>query len=76
MRQISERIVSDPRTFEKCGRYRTTAVYFLILALYVAGVPIAWLNRIYRRFQRSSLRPSGASRAQSLPADNGLPLKA
>jgi hypothetical protein len=76
MRQISERIASDPRTFEKCGRYRTTAVYFLILALYVAGVPIAWLNRIYRRFQRSSLRPSGASRAQSLPADNGLPLKA
>jgi rSAM/selenodomain-associated transferase 2 len=50
MRQVGERIVSDPRTFERCGRYRTTIVYFLILALYVGGVPIAWLNRIYCRF--------------------------
>lgn len=49
-RQLRERIVSDPRTFERCGRYRTTAVYFLILALYVCGVPIRWLNRIYCRF--------------------------
>jgi rSAM/selenodomain-associated transferase 2 len=54
MEQVGERIVSDPRTFERCGRYRTTIVYFLILALYVAGVPIAWLNRIYRRFHSRS----------------------
>jgi hypothetical protein len=45
-------IVSDPRTFEKCGRYRTTAVYFMILLLYVLGVPIGTLNKIYRRFRR------------------------
>jgi len=50
MQQLREEIVSDPRTFEKCGRYRTTAVYFLILALYVAGVPMRRLHRIYRRF--------------------------
>ena len=50
MNQLPEEIVSDPRTFEKGGRYRTTAVYFLILALYVVGVPITGLNRIYRRF--------------------------
>jgi len=50
MRQLREAIMSDPRTFEKCGRYRTTVVYFLILALYVVGVPIRWLNMIYRRF--------------------------
>lgn len=50
MLQLGERIVSDPRTFEKCGRYRTTAVYFLILALYAFGVPIRWLNKIYCRF--------------------------
>jgi rSAM/selenodomain-associated transferase 2 len=50
MQQLREEIVSDPRTFEKCGRYRTTAVYFLILALYVVGVPIRWLNKIYCRF--------------------------
>ena len=51
--ELREEIASDPRTFERCGRYRTTAVYFLILALYVAGMPITWLNRIYCRFHQS-----------------------
>jgi len=55
MKQLRETIVSDPRTFEKSGRYRTTTVYFLILALYVLGVPISRLNRIYRRFHRSNV---------------------
>ncbi|PYI92933.1 MAG: glycosyl transferase [Verrucomicrobia bacterium] len=54
MVQVREAIVSDPRTFERCGRYRTTAVYFLILLLYVFGVPITWLNGIYRRFHKSA----------------------
>ena len=49
MSQLREEIVSDPRTFEKWGRYRTTAAYFLILVLYVAGVSITRLNKIYRR---------------------------
>jgi hypothetical protein len=52
MAQLPEMIVSSPRTFEKSGVYRTTLVYFLILFLYVAGVPIGWLDRIYRRFHR------------------------
>ena len=52
MRLLPDEIVSDPRAFEKCGRYRTTAWYFLILALYVLGVPILKLNKIYRRFHR------------------------
>ncbi|HEV2804749.1 MAG TPA: TIGR04283 family arsenosugar biosynthesis glycosyltransferase [Chthoniobacterales bacterium] len=52
MTQLREEIVSDPRTFESCGRYRTTAVYFLILLLYVARVPVSVLHRIYRRFHR------------------------
>jgi rSAM/selenodomain-associated transferase 2 len=51
MVQVRETIVSNPRTFERCGRYRTTAVYFSILVLYVLGVPIASLNQIYRRFR-------------------------
>ena len=51
MSQVSDEIVSDPRTFEALGRYRTTAVYFAILTLYVLGVPIAVLNQIYRRFR-------------------------
>jgi len=62
MVQVCGTIVSDPRTFEKCGRYRTTAVYFSILVLYVFGVPIAWLNQIYRRF-RTEPRPISAARA-------------
>jgi rSAM/selenodomain-associated transferase 2 len=51
MVQLRQEIVSNPRAFEAHGRYRTTAVYFSILALYVLGVPIGVLNRIYRRFR-------------------------
>jgi rSAM/selenodomain-associated transferase 2 len=50
MVQLRQKIISNPRAFEAHGRYRTTAVYFSILALYVLGVPIRVLNRIYRRF--------------------------
>lgn len=60
MKQLREEIVSDPRTFERGGRYRTTAVYFLILALYVAGVPISRLNKIYRRFSALRARLGGS----------------
>ena len=49
--QLGGEVVSDPRAFETHGRYRTTAVYLWILALYVLGVPIRVLNRIYRRFR-------------------------
>jgi rSAM/selenodomain-associated transferase 2 len=52
MTQLAGSIVSDPRTFENWGRYQTTVVYFGILALYVLGVPINWLDAIYRRFHR------------------------
>jgi len=62
MTQLSEEIVSDPRTFERTGRYRTTAVYFLILVLYVLGVPIARLNKIYRRFSAGRARSGGGDR--------------
>jgi hypothetical protein len=51
MVQLRKEIVSDPRAFEAHGRYRTTAVYFSILALYVIGIPIRVLNRIYLRFR-------------------------
>jgi rSAM/selenodomain-associated transferase 2 len=64
MSQLAETIVSDQRTFERLGRYRTTAIYFLILVLYVARVPIPRLNRIYRRFIASgaSALPGGRNR--------------
>ena len=56
MTQLQPIMVSDPRTFERWGRFRTTGAYFLILILYVAHVPIARLNRIYRRFHRLETR--------------------
>jgi rSAM/selenodomain-associated transferase 2 len=56
MTQLPGKIVSSPRTFETWGPYRTTSVYFLILVLYVGGVPIVWLNRIYRGFHRQPSR--------------------
>lgn len=56
MIQLRDEIVSDPRSFEISGRYRTTAVYFVILVLYVIGVPIRLLNKIYRRFLGSRAR--------------------
>ena len=58
MVQLREEVVSDPRAFEAHGRYRSTAVYFSILALYVLGVPIRILNRIYRRFCGQGSPPS------------------
>lgn len=51
MQQLGEEIVSDPRAYETHGVYRTTAVYFSILALYLLGVPVRFLNQIYRRFR-------------------------
>jgi hypothetical protein len=51
MVQLRAEVVGDPRAFEAHGRYRTTAVYFSILVLYVLGIPIRVLNQIYRRFR-------------------------
>jgi rSAM/selenodomain-associated transferase 2 len=63
MVQLRDEIVSDPRAFERGGRYRTTGWYFLILALYVLGVPIRRLNKIYRRFHRIKARPAASKTA-------------
>lgn len=54
MVQLRDVILCSPRAYLKYGPYRTTAVYFLILTLYVAGVPISRLNRIYRWFRGSA----------------------
>jgi rSAM/selenodomain-associated transferase 2 len=58
MFQVRDEIVTDPRAFERSGRHRTTAVYFLILALYVCGVPIRALNKIYRCFHGTAPDPT------------------
>jgi rSAM/selenodomain-associated transferase 2 len=68
MVQLSDKIMTDPRTFERSGRYRTTALYFLILALYVLGVPIRRLNKIFRRFHRLEARGYASKSGALRPA--------
>jgi rSAM/selenodomain-associated transferase 2 len=68
MVQLRDEIVTDPRTFERSGRYRTTALYFLILALYVLGVPIRRLNTVYRRFHRIEPCPYASRSGPLRPA--------
>ncbi|MEY2481555.1 MAG: hypothetical protein QOK24_83 [Verrucomicrobiota bacterium] len=61
MVQLRDEIRCSPRAYLKHGPYRTTAVYFLILVFYVAGVPISPLNGIYRWFRG---RGMGIARAR------------
>jgi rSAM/selenodomain-associated transferase 2 len=63
MVQLRDEIHCSPRAYLKYGAYWTTAVYFLILALYVAGIQISRLNRIYRWFRGSAV---GIARARQL----------
>jgi rSAM/selenodomain-associated transferase 2 len=48
MRQLPAEIISSPRSYQKWGPHRTTAIYFLILALYVLGFPIRLLYPLYQ----------------------------
>ena len=48
--QYSERrIIASPRRYEALGRTRLTLAYGVIATLYVFGVPLSMLARIYRR---------------------------
>ncbi len=49
-RPLAGVIETSPRRYEEIGPYRTTAMYVLILALYVAPVPVPLLARIHSRF--------------------------
>jgi hypothetical protein len=44
-----KRIVISPRRYEAIGRARLTFSYGFIAALYVCGVPLSVLDRIYQR---------------------------
>lgn len=67
LRQIADEIVSSPRRYEMLGPYRTTAYYTVILALYMAGMRIETLHRLYRRLNRSAAR----HRASTNPVEGG-----
>jgi rSAM/selenodomain-associated transferase 2 len=61
MRQLPAEIISSPRSYQKWGPYRTTAIYFLILALYVLGLPIRLLYPLYQHLAgRMATFPSAA----------------
>jgi rSAM/selenodomain-associated transferase 2 len=61
MIQLRPEIVCSPRTYERYGPYLTTAVYFLILVLYVLGISSVHLGRIYCRFRRVKTAASVSS---------------
>ena len=50
MRQLRTEIETSPRAYKAHGPYRTTAFYFFLLVLYVAGVRIRFLHRMYQSF--------------------------
>jgi rSAM/selenodomain-associated transferase 2 len=61
MRQLRAKIISSPRSYQKWGPYRTTAIYFCILVLYVLGLPIRFLHPLYRQLGgRLKTLPSSA----------------
>ena len=65
MVQLPATVTSSPRAYEAHGRYRTTGAYFLILALYVLGVRISVLDRIYHRFHRRNGPGAGTANLAS-----------
>lgn len=48
-RQLASKIITSPRRYEEIGPRRLTAAYWLLSLLYVLGVPISLLARIYDR---------------------------
>jgi rSAM/selenodomain-associated transferase 2 len=48
-RQLSSKIVTSPRRYEKIGPYRLSAIYLFLSLLYILRVPIPLLARIYDR---------------------------
>ncbi|PYJ07199.1 MAG: glycosyltransferase [Verrucomicrobia bacterium] len=67
MEQLRDAIVSSPRRYEMLGPYRTTAFYALILALYVAGLRIHTLHRLYRRLHRKNAGSRRKNAADETP---------
>jgi hypothetical protein len=49
VRHSQQRIMVSPRRYESVGPLRLTLAYGIIAALYVFGVPLSLLVRIYRR---------------------------
>jgi hypothetical protein len=65
MRQLRAEIETSPRAYEAHGPYRTTAFYFFLLALYVAGVPIRFLHRMYQSFMHPTQAPGTGAEVAS-----------
>jgi len=65
MRQLRAEIETSPRAYEAHGPYRTTAFYFFLLVLYVAGVPIRFLHRMYQFFMHPTQSPETGAEVAS-----------
>ncbi len=60
VRQLHSAIETSARRYEELGRYRTTAFYLLVLALYVCGVSPRFLARCYDQFAAAARGFGGA----------------
>lgn len=71
MRQLRAELISSPRSYQKWGPYRTTAIYFLILTLYVLGLPIRLLHPLYQHLAGRLATSSPAADLSSAKASTG-----
>lgn len=56
-RQLRARIETSSRRYEEFGPYRTTAIYLLILALYLVRLPLPLLAHLHEYFFSRALAP-------------------
>lgn len=54
-RQLRAAIQTSPRRYEEFGPYRTTAIYLLLITLYLARFPLPLLARLHRYFFSDSI---------------------
>ena len=65
VRYSGRRILVSPRRYETLGRTRLTLAYGVIATLYVFGVPLSILARIYKRMCCDALKLAGVRCARS-----------
>ena len=66
--QSSDRRDCPCRASKRTARVRTTAFYFFLLVLYVVGVPIRFLHRIYQSFMHPTQRRQTSAQIASASA--------
>lgn len=62
VKHSERRILVSPRRYESVGRARLTLAYGFIAALYVFGLPLSVLARIYNRMCSGGSQVAGRDR--------------